>query len=115
MSLLFDQQMMAAFLEEFRHLEEIKLATKNFEDTNVIESGGCGNMYKEFMMVSHYTHETLVSLRNFVAMIMRRSSFMRYYGSLDSHLRVGALTRPEISVGVACGLNYIHNKKGDTT
>lgn len=79
--------MMAAFLEE------IKLATKNFEDTNVIESGGCGNLYKEFMMDSHYTHETLVYLRNFVAMIMRRSLFMRYYGSLDRHLRVGALTR----------------------
>nr|GEX48172.1 hypothetical protein [Tanacetum cinerariifolium] len=77
--------MIAAFMEEFQHREEIKLATKNFEHINVIESGGCGNFYKEFMMVSHFTHKH----RHLVAMIVRRSLFMRYNGSLDGHLRHG--------------------------
>lgn len=88
--------MIAAFMEKFRYLEDIKIATKSFEDPNVIESDRCVNLYKEFIMGSHYTHETLGSLRHFVAIIMRKSLFMKYNRSLDGHLKAAALTWPDM-------------------
>ncbi|KAI3505406.1 hypothetical protein L1887_27535 [Cichorium endivia] len=88
-----------AFLEEFQHLQiqlqEIKSATGNFDDNNVIGQGGFGKVYKgvvshskgqsmlafkrldrrygqgdpeflkEILMLSRYTHENLISLLGF--------------------------------------------------
>ncbi|CAH1421360.1 unnamed protein product [Lactuca virosa] len=90
---------MEAFMEEFQHLkiqlQEINLATANFDMNNVIGKGGFGMVYegvlshskgqsmvafkrlnrsngqgnceflKEIMMLSRYTHENLISLLGF--------------------------------------------------
>ncbi|KAL8246202.1 hypothetical protein R6Q59_007418 [Mikania micrantha] len=88
-----------AFMKEFHHLEikleDIKSATKNFDDENIIGIGGFGKVYKgsisrstgrimvalkrldrrygqgdpeflkEIMMLSRYKHENLISLLGF--------------------------------------------------
>lgn len=90
---------MEAFLEEFQHLkiqlEDIKSATGNFYNNNVIGKGGFGEVYKgvvshckgrdivafnrlnrrygqgdpeflkEILMLSRYAHENLISLLGF--------------------------------------------------
>ncbi|CAH1427333.1 unnamed protein product [Lactuca virosa] len=90
---------MEAFLDEFQHLKiqlkEVKSATGNFDDSNIIGRGGFGKVYKgvlslpkgqsmvafkrldrnygqgdpefwkEILMLSRYTHENLISLLGF--------------------------------------------------
>ncbi|KAL7598434.1 hypothetical protein Lser_V15G22729 [Lactuca serriola] len=90
---------MDAFMDEFQHLnitlEDVKSATGNFNDNNIIGKGGFGKVYKgelsdsngqrmvafkrldrnygqgdpeflkEILMLSRYTHENLISLLGF--------------------------------------------------
>ncbi|XP_024995889.1 uncharacterized protein LOC112529041 [Cynara cardunculus var. scolymus] len=141
---------MAFFLDEFRHLkielEDIKSATDNFSNDNLIGKGGFGNVYKgeislsngpsmvafkrldldsgsgqgnvefwrEIMMLSRYSHENIVSLLGYCNEGDEKIVVYEYAsrGSLDRHLSANALTwmqRLKICLGVARGLNYLHD------
>ncbi|XP_024996622.1 putative receptor-like protein kinase At5g39000 [Cynara cardunculus var. scolymus] len=142
---------MAFFLDEFQHLkiklEDIKSATHNFSNDNLIGKGGFGNVYKgeislskgpsvvafkrlglhglqgnsefwrEIMMLSSYSHENLVSLLGYCNEGDEKILVYEYAsrGSLDRHLSADALTwmqRLKICLGVARGLNYLHDPVG---
>ncbi|KAJ9542524.1 hypothetical protein OSB04_029030 [Centaurea solstitialis] len=109
-----------AFFDEFQHLkiqlDEIKRATSNFADKNVIGVGGFGKVYKgsfyrskcvaafkrldsghgqgdlefwkEIMMLSRYTHENLITLLGYCDEDGERILAYKHAscGSLDRHL-----------------------------
>ncbi|CAI9290787.1 unnamed protein product [Lactuca saligna] len=102
---------MEAFLEEFQHLkfhlDEIKLATKNFDNNNVIGKGGFGYVYKGVLSQCEgqdvvafkrldrgYGHENLISLLGFCdedgekILVYKHAS----HRSLDIHLNNITLT-----------------------
>ncbi|KAJ9537982.1 hypothetical protein OSB04_030715 [Centaurea solstitialis] len=117
---------MAKFFNEFQHLkiklEEIKSATDNFGDDNLIGRDsklGQGNseFWKEITMLSRYTHENLVSLLGYCDEGDEKILVYEYAsrGSLDRHLRDTAFTwtqRLRICLGAARGLSYLHDPKG---
>ncbi|KAJ9539864.1 hypothetical protein OSB04_026370 [Centaurea solstitialis] len=80
---------------------------------------GQGNteFWKEIMMLSKWKHQNLVSLSHFCFEGDERILVYDYasHGSLDRHLSDASLTwtqRLEICVGVAHGLNYLHDPMG---
>ncbi|KAL7587877.1 hypothetical protein Lser_V15G39422 [Lactuca serriola] len=139
-------------MEKVRHLEipleNIILATKNFDKENFIAKGGFGSVYKgkfqssngvidvavkrldpdstqgkhEFMMeittLSSYRHKNLVSLVGFCYVDKEKILVYEHEsrGSLDRYIQnpvdLTWIKRLKISIGAACGLNYLHDEVG---
>lgn len=121
-------------------LDDIKLATNNFDNNNFIGRGGFGKVYKgeitlsvkrldramgqgdreflmEIQMLSCYKHKNLISLIGFCDEGGENILVYEYakYGSLDKYIsdsNLSRIKRLQISLGAARGLNYLHDDVG---